>query len=43
MPHQTAPHPAPTRTGPLSCSAGNCSRSTCPDCGECVIFCNCPR
>jgi hypothetical protein len=26
----------------LSCSAGNCDRATCPDCLECVVFCNCP-
>jgi hypothetical protein len=27
----------------LQCTAGNCNKKTCPDCGECVVFCNCPR
>jgi hypothetical protein len=27
----------------LSCSAKNCNLGTCPDCGECVRFCNCLR
>lgn len=27
----------------LGCSAGNCKLGTCPDCGECVMFCNCER
>ena len=25
----------------LSCSSSNCSLPTCPDCGECVRFCDC--
>jgi hypothetical protein len=27
----------------LQCTAGNCNKGTCPGCGECVVFCNCPR
>ena len=26
----------------LSCSSSNCSKPTCPNCGECVVFCVCP-
>lgn len=27
----------------LSCSSSNCNKGVCPDCGECVVFCNCTK